>query len=393
MAADRPCIQGLTTPALIIVVLACGLQPMPGPGMDAASSRATAARAESIGFQDSPLADAGPGKMLIAHRGQEWLLLDPATGALIERVRGDTAVAATGGVLFTSSSMPDGRLTEVRATRVGSALSEPVTEILGQAWIVALSPNGRRLYLVRHDAEDTVTGVDLPERWQSRPAVQGETTGSLQVASPDGHWLYRVGRRLEEQPWPLSILPAWLRPAPGFRPTIRFVELERGVEPGLVREIVLDTKYHYPSLLVSPDGATLYAVEHLGATNYVTDVRQRKVVRSGAIRGNGTKRSPCAAAPGPTGDRLYVIGGDRSGYDGIDVVDPTTLDRVAHILPEGEFQCLAADPDGTRLYASTLRGRSVVTIDARTGTKLREVPVAAGEARQPLLLILAWNVR
>lgn len=94
----------------------------------------------------------------------------------------------------------------------------------------------------------------------------------------------------------------------------------------------------------------------------------------------------------PTGGRLYVGALEGIGGDGIDVLETGALRRVATWLPGEAVYCLAASPDGARLYASIRQ--SLVTLDARTGQQLARVDVESGSVNVlPLALALKGPTR
>lgn len=139
------------------------------------------------------------------------------------------------------------------------------------------------------------------------------------------------------------------------------------------------------SLLVAPDGRTLYVIDYrYGESIYVIDVAQRAVVRTTEIRPRETtKQPPCAASVSPQGDRLYIAARNGPQKNGIDVIDTATMQRIATLLPDRTFYCLTVSPNGKELYAANgspafaeQKGSTLTTINTQTGSEERTVPIA-----------------
>lgn len=318
--------------------------------------------------QPSPTREMQP---LVAIRdGGILRFVDPMTGN--ERWRfGDRdanlglAVGAD-GVLFASVTAAAGDSTDIVAISLKDFSTEQIGAIPASAYAKRVFGDGAHLSLLRYAgsgdarAPDQLLDFPIPDRWRGTRRGLPSTVAEGSVVSLDGRAWYRVdGAMLEigDQTGASSAIARLPLPAPDA--------------------------FTY-SLLMAPDGRTLYVVDYrYGESVYVIDVVQRAVVRTAGIRPRETtKQPPCAASVSPQGDRLYIAARNGLQENGIDVIDTTTMQRITTILPDRTFYCLAVSPDGNTLYATdstVVAARQVsmlTTIDSRTNREERTVPIA-----------------
>lgn len=323
--------------------------------------------------QQAPRADAGPtpahDTVVVQRLGLH--LVDPATGEIrwrVENRRGVSgAITTPEGVVFASMAAADGSGTDVYAIPPGAATPETIARVPGRAIVEGLGVDGDRLYLVEFadvTAEgmlEAATGVGevlLPERWRGSapPAVARRHTGGGILSLDGRHW-YRMQTTRPEGTDALPELE------------LVVVAFSAGAPPVQSR-IPLPEAEGYTSLLLAPDGSRLYVVDFFAQTVFIVDAKQGDVTEAVEFGQYSYKRPPCAATLSPRGDVLYVLGnrGSTNAGDGVLAFDTTSWQPVGHFLPGRNLYCLAASPDGNRLYATTRTAR-LVTIDVETGSE------------------------
>lgn len=300
-------------------------------------------------------------------------LIDPQSGDVRWQAGGMTAQIAVApgrpGLAFVSIAAGDGTQTEVFALPFATSVPAPIGQIPGRATVACLTPDGGTLFATRYDTAFTepleIVALPVPREWQGVPVVA--TTGSTSIVSADGRQRYGLQTQVSQN---------------AIYAGVRLRRFADGDWPASV-DIPLSTDTTYFSLLLAPDGQTLYAVDHgTGETISAIDLARGAITRSAALRPTGTKRSSCAAALSPDGGRIYALAHDGTREDGIDVIETRTLQRVAHFLPGERLVCVAASPDGEHIYASGASGTpfapTLRTLDARTGATMQTVPLRGG---------------
>ncbi|MGH2534195.1 MAG: YncE family protein [Thermomicrobiales bacterium] len=316
-------------------------------------------------------------------------VVDPATGDVWEQLGGHGAlasVAATSGHVYVSVASTDGSGTMVFAIWMPTAHRESIGHLPEVALANRLSPTGDRLYVTAFVNGSPITtpsatiSLPLPDGGLTKPDNTAARDAGGGVLSPEGTRWYRLRTLWKED-------------------RIEGVELQALAfqEGGTPIESTLRLPMSdYHSLLMAPNGRTLFAVDYGGAFNqqqtiHVIDAGhdQPTLARSIAIQRGPTKALLCQAALSPQGDRLYVASHDGPARHGILVFDTDSWERVAHLRPDDAYRCLVVSPDGDRLYgaAKASGGYALVTIDARTGAELRHVPLELDSGCCPSVLL------
>lgn len=298
--------------------------------------------------------------------------VDPMTGNERWRMGSrDTSpglAAGSGDVIFASSTAANGANTEIRAISLRNFTTERIGLFPGSASVKRVSPDGAHLSLLTYvgsgaaSEPDRVLDLTIPAQWRSTARnVPPPLAGGSALAPDGGTWYRLVGTTLETGPHTAGgslVVSRLSLPAPDA---------------------------YTSSLLMAPDGRTLYVVDYrYGESIYVIDVVQGAVVRTVGIRPQEiTKQTTCAASLSPQGDRLYITANNGMHGNGIDVIDTTTMQRVANLLPERTFYCLAVSSDGKSLYAASggpifaaQKDATLTTIDTQTGSEERTVPIS-----------------
>lgn len=299
-------------------------------------------------------------------------LVDPTTGSERWQMGSRDAslglAARSGDAIFASSTAADGTSTEIRAISLRDFTTERIGLFPGSASVKRVSPDGAHLSLLTYvgsgaaSEPDRVLDLTIPAQWRSTTRnVPPPLTGASALAPDGGTWYRLVGTTLE-------------------------TGTHAGGDSLVVSRLSLPAPDAFTSsLLMAPDGRTLYVIDYrYGESIYVIDVAQGAVVRTIGIRPQETtKQTACAASLSPQGDRLYIAANNGTHGNGIDVIDTTTMQRVANLLPERTFYCLAIFPDGKNLYAASggpivaaQKDATLTTIDTRTGGEERTVPIS-----------------
>ncbi len=310
-------------------------------------------------------------------------LVDPTTGNLRWQTGGDGEYVAVApgrpGLAFVSVAARDGATTAVFALPLAQPNPVRIGEVPGRAVVGRLAPDGSTLFVTRYDATFTepveIVMLPVPLAWRGPPATPTASTGSFAAISADGRRWYGMQTSVSQT---------------AIYAGVRLRRFEAGDWPVSV-DIPLSTDATYFSLLLAPDGQTLYAVDHgTAGTVSAIDSAGGTITRRAALRPVGTKRSSCAAALSPDGSRIYALAYDGTREDGIDVIETSTLRRVAHFLPGERLVCVAASPDGNHLYVSAVDNTpftpTLRTLDAYTGAPVRTVPLRGGV---PFLALVA----
>lgn len=251
-------------------------------------------------------------------------------------------------------------------------------DLAGNFTIDAVSDDGTSLYLI-----ETVPNASVPDQYRVRrydlaqstlqPGAIVDKTGTdvmsgtrhAAVPSRDGHWLFSlyVGARSGPFIHALNLTDRYAR---------------------CIDVPVSSTEKTSPSalwsLVLSPDGTTLYAANgELGVVSTI-NTADLAVVRTAHFPVAATARNPLQALAGwlapsaeakgmeagaalsPDGKTLYVLG--TRGYFTLDAATLTVRSRQ---FPGWPLASLAVSPEGRDLYLLRADGAPLMVVDASTG--------------------------
>ncbi|MGH2561580.1 MAG: hypothetical protein ACRDJH_21140 [Thermomicrobiales bacterium] len=334
----------------------------------------------------TPSAGASPNVIVVKDSGVGLLAVDPATGELrwqVEDHDGVSGAIAADGVVYISVASGDGSATDVYAVPVISKEPELIGHMQGRAVAAGVTPAGDRLQLLELPSPDLdgrigpptgVRSLSIPDRLPGDTVPVASRDDGWGMLSADGSMWYR------------------LRPSQTDRDAPPELELSALLfdEGGSLTSagLRLPNVSGYHSLLMAPDGSTLYIIDYYDQVIHVVDAAHLSVVRSINFGQERFKRPLCAVALSPEGSRLYVLGNAGNWGDGILVFETTSWRRVDHLVPGRDFYCLAVSPDGNSLYASYPTSwvypfpptdPLLATIDTRTGREELSVPLGLGD--------------
>ncbi|MFG3497645.1 hypothetical protein [Streptomyces sp. NPDC047928] len=214
---------------------------------------------------------------------------------------------------------------------------------VGPAGIVALAPDGRRLYVA---GAGQVSAIDTATREPAGAVPFQEPTGV--AVSPDGLRLYVTDG------------------------TVGLVALNTDTLGAVGSPVPLgDGPAGAVDVAVTPDGKHVYVADATANRVMVLDSGNRALTASvplGAL--------PTFIAMSPVGRRAYIACThmDRSA-DSVVVVDTNSHTVVGDPTPfPFVIQDLAVSPDGQRLYCTSFFGHAVVVVDTATRARLETIP-------------------
>jgi hypothetical protein len=307
----------------------------------------------------------------------------------------DTIPVGVSGQGDTVVLVEDGAPTDAATTRFAILVrgaSPQILELAGSLEFDALSPDGSILYVVEHlpgppDAHYQVRAVDIATgRMRDDVIVDKRNLDESMGGWPITQARHQNGvaftlYRGAEHPFihALNTAEAW---------AICLDLPEAGADDAAA---AADW-----GLAVSPDGATVYAVNATLGLATAIDAGEL------SIRRNAAFESPRAAATitlakfghqesGPVGRRV-IVSPDGStlyaaGAGGIVRLEANSLNATGMLLEGAPVDGLAMTPDGTTMYALLAGRGQIVKIDASSGTLLGEV---AGDGFDRLVAIVPW---
>ncbi|WP_394614756.1 hypothetical protein JNUCC0626_33580 [Lentzea sp. JNUCC 0626] len=233
-------------------------------------------------------------------------------------------------------------LVQIVDTSTGAVLVEADTG--GRATGVAVSPDGRRLYVI-NGWTGTITAID-PRTGEIVDRIFTQVQLSHAAMRPDGQRLYvsASGGVAVVNPENFQLVAV----------------IKAGGQP--------------QGLAVHPDNRVLYVANSQDGTVGLVDTAtafQTATVQVGGL--------PQHLALSPDGKRLYVsslqLGRDTPGT--LTVID-TTTNQVVGALPVGRGAgSIAVTPDGSTVYLTLPKERSVVVVDAASLTVRERLPINA----------------
>jgi YVTN family beta-propeller protein len=300
-------------------------------------------------------------------------LVDPAGGPIGDWIIGGASVppaviSGPAGVLFISIGAIDGRGTDVLAISTRSGTAETIAQVSSSALVRAVSTSGDQLLMLtlERGLPASVASVPLPERWRGQPAQSvfgAQLANGTGLTSPLRWYGFDGAGRLWRAQLREDGKPAWTA-------------------------LAFQKPSAYWSLLVAPDGHTIYVVDYFHQHLFVFDAAGNKVTDSVSFGDEQFKRPICAAALDVRGDRLYLLANKYNSGDGMLVFDTRSWQQLDHLLLGINFSCIITSPDGHRLYATN--GDSLTTIDVQTGAEQRTIQLDVEHADLwPLLAVTA----
>ncbi|TVL94153.1 serine/threonine-protein kinase [Streptomyces sp. SAJ15] len=248
---------------------------------------------------------------------------------------------------------------------------------------VAVSPDGRRVYVANYDSSSVSVIDTATDRTVGDPIPVGDLPIGLAV-SPDGRRAYVANYgpdsvsvidtatdRTVGAPIPVGTDPAEVAVSPDGRRVYVTNSISRSVS-------VIDTATNRTPLGDKPDGV---AVSPDGRRAYVTTSFSVSVIDTAT---NRTVGDPIpldevvnGVAVSPDGRRLYVTNDYASS---VSVIDTATNRTVGDLIPVGaQPGGVAVSPDGRRVYVANYTSDSVSVIDTATDRTVGD-PIPVGEA-------------
>jgi PQQ-dependent catabolism-associated beta-propeller protein len=194
---------------------------------------------------------------------------------------------------------------------------------------VAVSPDGKRLYLSNEDA-GTASIIDTASGRHVATLIVGtEPEGA--TASPDGRLVYVTAE------------------------TSNVISVIDAKQEKTSANILVDARPR--AVVFTRDASKAWATAELGGTVMLIDVRRNRVVKR--IRLHRTDK-PVGLVLSPDEKRLYVATGRGNGVAVID----TVAQRVVANVPAGErVWGIAISKDGRKLYAANSLSNTISVID------------------------------
>jgi DNA-binding beta-propeller fold protein YncE len=311
---------------------------------------------------------------------------------------GDGALTSDGRLLALMNSaykLDNEWLTKFAVVNTDSGAIVSSTEFRGQSTFgfIALAPDGRSLFLEQYGDGGTrlrvfdVATATLVDATGPGLATTGFRTPG--VLSPDGRWMYRLDAGSQATNCTSTDGPSCV--PNGSPPYVVALDLvtRRAAQltlPNAQRSSDFE-KYLLWSLALTPDGATLYAVNPaLGVIDEV-DARQMSLRRTAPItvaRASGDGLTALARLFFPVADaKRYITGGAllspdgrtlyAAAHDGLSVIDTASLASRAVWQRTHQFDTLRLSSDGRRLYAMDNMAGKLVLIDTTAGASLGEI--------------------
>lgn len=307
-------------------------------------------------------------------------------------------VVATSGILYASMSASHGGGTDVYAVHAGFGKAELVEHLPGVVVVGGLASSGEWLYLLRFESYPEpssslspvgVITLSLPERWRGPPSPSTSLRDEgLGILSVDGRRWYQVRLAADgANPAAAELLVVTFHEGALTTQSRPFVLDQANIRekvPATASTLPLPMLADYHSLLLSPDGGTLYVIDYYAQAILVVDAIHPAVIQSVTYGRERFKRPLCAADLSPRGDRLYVLGNTGNHGDGILAFETSTRKLVGHFLPNEDLFCFTVSAGGDRVYALTLPSSPVVdpqlvTVDVLNGDEVRRVPLEIDE--------------
>jgi YVTN family beta-propeller protein len=275
--------------------------------------------------------------------------IDPATGATVTTIPtgANPAGEVTGRYVYVANNYGSS-VTAIDPTTNTVAATIPVS---GYANMLALSPDGTRLYV--NDLDGNLTVVSTATNTVIA-TVPGFAEPQGMAVSPDGTRLYVVNTNYSN--------PAgWVSVVDTSTSTYSIVA-------------TIPTSREPADIALTPDGSKAYVTDNggvtLGSTVLVIDTSTNTVTGTIAVGVN-----PFGITMNAAGTRAYVAnanywdGGNTNSVTGSVSVIDTSSDSVTATIPTGYVpDSPALSPDGASLYVANDLGNNLTVIDTATNS-------------------------
>lgn len=216
-------------------------------------------------------------------------------------------------------------------TATNQPLGEPFSATVPVPQKIAITPDGRRLFL-SHSGGEKVTVLDAASGQPvGSPIAVGEAPAGIAI-TPDGRFAYVANNNSG---------------------TVSVIDIASHQVTATI-----DGFQNCPDIVITPDGKFAYVSDAGFDRVSVIDVATNQVVGSPIPVGN----EPSALAMDPGGKRVYVA---NSGSASVSAIDTGTRATVGAPVPVGSLPtAIAVSPDGATLYVSNFASANVSVIDA-----------------------------
>jgi len=282
-------------------------------------------------------------------------IIDSATDRIARTVRlgnrpRGLAVAPDGKHLFVAVSWwRDGK--HARSGREGIAMLDAAALTTVRQYVagtdpecVAVSPDGRKMYLSNEDA-GTASVIDVSSGRTLAALVVGTEPEGV-TASPDGKWVYVTAE------------------------TSNVISVIDAAKNETTANILVDPRPR--ASIFTRDGSHAWATAEIGGTVMLIDARKHRVIRR--IRLARTDR-PVGLALSPDERTLYVATGRGNG---VAVIDTKTAKHVATIATGERVWGIAITRDGRKVYAANSLSNTVSVIDTASRRVVAIIPTDDG---------------
>lgn len=272
-----------------------------------------------------------------------------ATSKLGNRPRG-LALSPDGGRLYVALSWwRDGK--RAQSGKEGIAALDARTLKLQKLYVagtdpecVAVSPDGKRLYLSNEDA-GTASIIDVASGRHTATVVVGTEPEGV-TASPDGSRVYVTAE------------------------TSNVITVIDPKKEKTAANILVDPRPR--AVIFTRDSKTAWATAEIGGTVMEIDVARNRIRRRVRL---GRADKPVGLVLSPDEKTLYVATGRGNG---VAIIDTTTARHLASI-PTGErVWGIALSRNGRKLYAGNSLSNTVSVIDTNTRRVVKTINVGDG---------------
>jgi DNA-binding beta-propeller fold protein YncE len=314
-----------------------------------------AGRGAVSGMAVSPGGDV----LMTTHYGDDSVsLIDTAKGAValtVADVEESFAVAMSGSRAYVGSVLAEHDSVLAFDTDSNEIVAE--YPLAFNVTDLAISPNGRHLYVGRTDVDgadvailDTKTG----KQDSVRIAVTAGTTTECVRVSPEGRRLYVAANGSS---------------------TAQLVMVD-AVQKRVLNAVEIGSPIR--DIALSPDGATAYvgsAGPDFGTVIDIIDTRTSTITATHKIGDVAGLLAQLTVSR--DGERAYLVGDQR-----VTVLSTATQDVIGSIAVDGDPSCAIESPDGKRLYIADYAG-TVTVLTIAVAAKPADVLTADDERTAP----------